>query len=56
MYNFKEITIENRYTINDISIPATAKDKRLEAVRKGTLVRRITIDGELKNLQYAFTA
>jgi hypothetical protein len=54
--NFKEITIENRYTINDISIPATAKDKRLEAVRKGTLVRRITIDGELKNLQYAFTA
>ncbi len=52
--NFKEATIENRYTINEIVIPASAKDRRLEAIRKGLLVRKITIDGVTKSIEYPF--
>jgi hypothetical protein len=54
--NFKEVTIENNYTVNDITVPATAKDKRIEAVRKGVLVRKITIDGVTKSIEYPFVA
>nr|MDO8086418.1 hypothetical protein [Candidatus Sigynarchaeum springense] len=53
--NSKEITIENAYTISDIVIPASAVDKRLAAVRKGVLVRKITIDGATRSFQYPFT-
>jgi len=52
--NFKEIIIENNYTITDITIPANAKDKRLEAIRKGVLARKITIDGKSKTKEYPF--
>ncbi|MBN2150496.1 MAG: hypothetical protein JW839_03515 [Candidatus Lokiarchaeota archaeon] len=52
--NFKEATIENAYTISDIAIPASAVDKRLAAVRKGILTRKITIDGTRKSIQYPF--
>ncbi len=52
--NYKEVTIENIYTINDIAIPAAAPDKRLAAIRKGVLVRKITIDGATKSIQYPF--
>lgn len=52
--NFKEIIIENDYTITDITIPSNAKDKRLEAIRKGVLVRKITIDGKSKTQEYTF--
>ncbi|MEX2730010.1 MAG: hypothetical protein Q6353_022400 [Candidatus Sigynarchaeum springense] len=52
--NFKEITIENAYMISDIVIPANAVDKRLAAVRKGVLTRKITIDATVKSFQYPF--
>ena len=54
--SFKEIMIENDYTITDITIPSNAKDKRLEAIRKGVLVRKITIDGKSKTQEYPFIA
>jgi hypothetical protein len=54
--NFKDVTIENIYTINDITVPATAKDKRIEAIRKGVMVRKITIDGVTKSIEYPFVA
>lgn len=54
--NFKEVTIENDYVVSDIMIPATAKDKRIEAIRKGVLVRKITIDGVTKTIEYPFVA
>ncbi len=52
--NFKDVVIENRYTINEIVVPTSAKDKRLEAIRKGLLVRKITIDGATKSIEYPF--
>jgi len=52
--NFKEIIIENDYTITDITVPSNAKDKRLEAIRKGVLARKITIDGKSKKQEYPF--
>jgi len=52
--NFKEIVIENNYTISDISIPANAKDKRLEAIRKGILSRKVAIDGKAREQTYPF--
>ncbi|MHA1681564.1 MAG: hypothetical protein ACTSUE_11190 [Promethearchaeota archaeon] len=51
---FKKITLENEYDIEDIVIPEDSKisNKRLAAVRKGTLKRKFVIDGTESEIEY----
>ncbi|MFX1480462.1 MAG: hypothetical protein ACFFCI_20390, partial [Promethearchaeota archaeon] len=56
---WKNIIIKNNYRISDIILPEDIdnwKLKRILALRKGTLMRSIDIDGEFIEKQYPFIA
>ncbi|MFX0099723.1 MAG: hypothetical protein ACFFCS_09080 [Candidatus Hodarchaeota archaeon] len=54
---FKSITIENKYEIKDITIPPDAKgNKRLAAIRSGTITRNVDIDEQKSSTTVDFTA
>jgi hypothetical protein len=54
---FKEITVENTYDITDITIPDdSAENKRIAAIRKGTLTRKLTIDEKETKKEFIFAA
>ena len=55
--DFKEITIENKYDIRDITVPPNAKgNKRLAAIRSGTITRNVSVDKEPSSIEHDFTA
>ncbi|MFW9864858.1 MAG: hypothetical protein ACFFEN_02050 [Candidatus Thorarchaeota archaeon] len=56
---WKNIIIKNNYRISDIILPEDIDNwrlKRILALRKGTLMRSIDIDGEFIEKQYSFIA
>lgn len=54
---FRKIKLENEYDITGIEIPKNAKgNKRLAAIRKGTITRSCDIDGTVLEKEYEFRA
>lgn len=54
---FKEVIIENKYDIKDITIPPDAKgNKRLAAIRNGTITRNVSIDRKTTSSEVNFKA
>ncbi len=56
---FKELVVRNSYKVDDIIIPKDTKDgkdKRLSAQRKGTITRKIEVDGKKIMMQVPFLA